>query len=82
MLSRLQYSPSGRTGLTTGCNWSELKSKVEISVDSDVAEEDKDEEDDFTASLKSELSLTGDKDVVLLTTATVATVLAPRVWAL
>lgn len=51
-------------------------------MDKDVADEDEDadddDEDDRTASLETELSLRGDKDVVLLTT---ATVLLPRVWA-
>lgn len=72
----MQYSPSGRTGLTTVCNRLELKD--EPIVDTDVADEDEDVEDDKVASLETPLSLAVDKDVVLLTTATVATVLPPR----
>lgn len=51
-------------------------------MDEAVADEDEDEEDsedDKTASLETELSLTGDNDVALLT---IATLLLPCTWAL
>ena len=49
-------------------------------MDEDFADEDDDDDDDdTTASLETKPSLTGNKDAVLLT---VATVLLPRTWAL
>lgn len=80
----LQYSPSGRTGFTTRCNWLELKDNAESSADADVEDEEDDleeDEDDKTASLDTEVSLTGDKGAVLLTTCK-ATVLPTLDWAL
>lgn len=75
----MQYSPSGRTGLTTGCNWLEFEDETEPSDDKDVEDVDEDieeDEDDEISSLEMELSLTADKDVLL----TKATILPPRAW--
>ncbi len=75
-LAEVWYSPSGRTGLTTGCNWLEFKEETKSSADEDVVDEDEDveeDEDDKTASLDTEVSLPGDEDVVLLTTAIILT---------
>lgn len=75
----MKYSPLGRAGLTTGSNW--LESEDELCVDNGVADEDEDaevNEDEETASLEIELSLTDEKGVLL----TRAAILPTRAFAL
>lgn len=81
----MQHLPSDRSGLSTGFNQLELEDETEPRVDTDVAdeEEDKEVEVDKTVLLETVLSLTGDRDVVLLSTGTLTTVLPTReAWAL
>lgn len=86
----IHFSPWGRSGLTTICNWFEFDAETELDEDKDgvnmdededededdVDDEEEDEDDDETSSLATELSLMVSKDDLL----TKAAMLSPFAW--